>query len=68
MLFEERQSQGDPRGKALARFLGSFFGACQRMNINTCTAQREAVCASKEEVVENLAYPPPFLPPLLDKI
>jgi len=40
VLFEERQCQGDPRGNVLARFLGSFFAARQRMNIKNRNSER----------------------------
>jgi len=51
---ERRQRVWNP----LARFLGSFFAARQRMNTPAGTARREAVRASKEEVVENSAFTP----------
>jgi hypothetical protein len=35
----------------LARFLGSFFAAWQRMNVKKPSAQREAVCASVGDAV-----------------
>ncbi|MBE6660113.1 MAG: hypothetical protein E7605_01760 [Ruminococcaceae bacterium] len=49
--FEERQSQGDPRGNVLARFLGSFFAARQRMNIKNRYSERvpQAQCECKEK-------------------
>jgi len=56
-LFEERHGSSFQRRQPLARFLGSFFAARQRMNINTGTARRAAVRASKETVVKPLAIP-----------
>ena len=53
----ERQSQGNPRGNALARFLGSFFAARQRMNIQSRTASAcEAQC---ERRLRNFLKNPP---------
>jgi len=39
--FEERHGSGFQRRQPLARFLGSFFAAWQRMNIKVGTDQRE---------------------------
>jgi len=45
--FAERHGKGVPRGNVLARFLGSFFAAWQRMNI---PAVRERVQLDEVEV------------------
>ena len=55
--LEERHGKGDPRGNVLARFLGSFFAARQRMNNNTSTPNaHEVQCEAVEEVVKNSSY------------
>jgi hypothetical protein len=51
--FEERQCQGVPRGNAWARFLGSFFAARQRMNIQNRHSSARA-CAQYERPKEKL--------------
>jgi hypothetical protein len=55
--FEERHGKGGPGGNVWARFLVTSCRVA-RSDMKNGTAQREAVCASVEEVAKNSDIPP----------